>query len=340
MMRPDYLCPACGNRCEKATRSWQCTGCAREFPVLFGIPDFRLSGDRYLSLEDERAKAARLDEFGRDHSFAELVAEYYRITDDVPPEMAKRYASYVASGEIRGNEMLRRIPEDASRVIDVGCGAGGVVLALARAGHQVTGTDIALRWLVIAKKRLEEAGVTADLVCADIKAPPFPSGSYDLALALDLFEHAGPCRSVAQQIGGLLVSDGRLFATAANRHTLGVYPPAGLFGVGFMPETVRRRYVVARRGLDTLRHLNMMTPSGLRACLAESGFDGVRVAPMEIGPDRPLGSLARLVRPLYARLRDVPVTGPVLTAIGPVFEIEARRRREVSQSAAKEEEET
>lgn len=320
-----YFCPACREACTEMPDAWHCPDCERDFPVLFGIPDFRLSGDRYLSLDDERAKAARLYEFGRDHSFAELVEEYYRITDDVPPEMAKRYAGYVISGEIRGAEVLPRLPRSDGRTIDIGCGAGGLVLAMARAGRAVTGTDIALRWLVIAKKRLEEAGQSADLVCADILAPPFPPESFNQAAALDLFEHVAPCSAVAAEIHHLLAPGGTLYATAANRFTPAAYPPAGLVGVGFMPEGLRRRYVIARRGLDTLRHLNMQTPRGLELCLSDAGFAPVDVMPMEIGPDRPLGPLARRIRPVYSWLRDRPVSRSILTAVGPVFEVLAER---------------
>ncbi len=64
--------------------AYGCAKCRQSYPILFGIPDFRLQGDRYLSLEDERAKASKLHAFAEDHDFRELVAFYYSITDDVP----------------------------------------------------------------------------------------------------------------------------------------------------------------------------------------------------------------------------------------------------------------
>ena len=59
------MCPACRSAVEERDQGFGCRRCGREYPILFGIPDFRLRGDRYLSLEDERAKAGKLHDFAR-----------------------------------------------------------------------------------------------------------------------------------------------------------------------------------------------------------------------------------------------------------------------------------
>ncbi len=60
-----FVCPQCRAAVQEGAAAYTCGSCKRAYPILFGIPDFRLQGDRYLSLEDERAKAARLHEFGQ-----------------------------------------------------------------------------------------------------------------------------------------------------------------------------------------------------------------------------------------------------------------------------------
>lgn len=90
-----FVCPACKRGLESEDSAYLCTHCTRRYPVLFGIADFRLRSDRYLDLEDERAKARRLHEFAQTSSFEELLAYYYSITDDVPEEMATRYRKSV-----------------------------------------------------------------------------------------------------------------------------------------------------------------------------------------------------------------------------------------------------
>ena len=50
----DFICPECRSNVVKNDGGHDCVACQRSYPTLFGIPDFRLRGDRYLSLEDER----------------------------------------------------------------------------------------------------------------------------------------------------------------------------------------------------------------------------------------------------------------------------------------------
>mgnify|MGYP002879240526 CR=1 FL=1 len=330
MTGPAYLCP----RCRAPARHeagpdgprYLCAGCGAGYPVLCGIPDFRLAPDRYLTLEAERAKAARLHAFARDHDFAETLAEYYRITDDVPPEMARRFAGYVLAGEARGRAVLERLGPGGP-LLDAGCGAGGLVAAAARAGQPVCGTDIALRWLVIAAKRLEEAGLSAELVCADIAHPPFPPGRFARVAATDLFEHLPDPPAAAAALCGLLEPGGRIYATGANRYTLAPYPPAGLWGVGMLPPGLRRRYVTFRRGFDTLRHLAPTSPGALARLLRRAGFAQAAAAPMQVPAERAqtLRGAPRRLLPLYRRLCAIRPGAAALLRLGPVFEITARR---------------
>lgn len=315
----------------RESAAYRCDACGRSYPILCGIADFRLAPDRYLSLEAERAKAAHLHGYSRGRSFAQTVAEYYRITDDVPPGMARRYADYVLSGEARGAAFLHRLVPDAGAdggalpLLDAGCGAGGLVAAAARAGRPVCGLDIALRWLVIAAKRLEEEGLVADLVCADIAHPPFADAAFDAVAAVDLFEHLPDGPAAAGSILHLLRPGGRLLATAANRHTLAPHPVAGLWGVGFLPAGLRRRYVTARRGLDTTRYLTLVSPRALRRLLARAGFDRIRVDAMAVAPLATGTVLRRFAVTGYLAVRRVPVLNRLLLRIGPVFELVARR---------------
>lgn len=326
-----YCCPECRSPVQRGPVECVCPACEKSYPILFGIVDFRLAPDRYLSLDDERAKAARLHAFAETHSFAETVAEYYRITDDVPDANARRFADYVLAGETRGRTVLSQLVSDSraqpQRLLDAGCGAGGTVVAAARAGHQVCGVDIALRWLVIASKRLEEEGLKGELVCADIDRAPFPEASFDSISATDLFEHVANPRNTASAMLRLLAPGGRLYATGANRFTLATYPPAGLWGVGFLPVSLRTSYVSARRGFDTLRHLRMLSPRQLAGYCDESGYADIRLTAMAVPSDRAesLGGISRLLVNLYRTLRRVSGLRAVLLYLGPVFELSARR---------------
>ena len=321
-----FVCPACRAPLELANENWHCGTCGRDYPILWGIPDFRLGPDRYLSLADERAKAARLHNFARDHSFAETLDEYYRITDDVPPDMARRFADYVHAGEARGRLVLDQLAPETGNLLDIGCGAGGLLMAAARTGGGATGVDIALRWLVIARKRLDEAGLDADLVCADIYALPFQDAGYDGIAATDLFEHLADQPRAAKILRQQLASGGRLFATAANQFCLTPHPLAGLWGVGFLPPRFRSRYLIWRRGIDALRHANLISPRKLRDILRQSGMEKLKLAPISVPvtDDIYRTRLQNTAIWLYTRLRRLPFVRQLMLMTGPAFEISAQ----------------
>lgn len=65
------------------------------------------------------------------------------------------------------------------RAFDVGCGAGGMVVALAQRGWQVTGVDIAAKAIKAARQIVEAQGIEAELYVADATAWK-PSSEYDL----------------------------------------------------------------------------------------------------------------------------------------------------------------
>jgi len=161
--RKGFICPACLSAVEKRNQAFDCARCRREYPILFGIPDFRLRGDRYLSLEDERAKAGKLHDFARAHDFKQLVSYYYSITGDVPTHLEAAFKNYVLVAPERAVPALGALaPAGGRSLLDLGCGSGGALVPAARMFEQCTGVDIALRWLVIARKpRLRTIRVTS-----------------------------------------------------------------------------------------------------------------------------------------------------------------------------------
>ena len=87
---PTLACPSCRGPLTSDAERYECSVCGRRYPVVCGIPDFRLTPDPYISFEDEYAKVRRLADAGAT-SFEALVRVYWRITSDVPQEMAEKH---------------------------------------------------------------------------------------------------------------------------------------------------------------------------------------------------------------------------------------------------------
>ena len=318
-----FCCPACRGPVSSQADAYRCDACRLDFPVLYGVPDFRLRSDRYLSLEQERLKAARLADFARTHSFADLLTFYYSITDDVPPVLARRYADYAMGGPERAGAVLADLepftPTD--RLLDLGCGAGGMMVAAARQGVEAVGVDIALRWLVIARKHLESCGLEAALVCADAEALPFVDGGFTRVVAVDVVEHVRDPEAFVAECGRQLAEGGRLWISATNRLWPGPHPSVGLWAAGWLPASVRSARLRRLRGVDSLRFVHLLSPFRvMRACRER----GLRI--LSRRPRAAPGGQG-VVRRLYAGLARTPGFSALLFVAGPAFQMIAARPR-------------
>ena len=81
----------------------------------------------------------------------------------------------------------------AGRVVDLGCGAGNYVLALARMGYDVTGVDIAENAIAVAREAAARANLACRFVAADLLGEPTAlDDGFDLAYDWELLHHIFP----------------------------------------------------------------------------------------------------------------------------------------------------
>ena len=74
-----------------------------------------------------------------------------------------------------------------ARAIDIGCGTGTNVVTLAKAGWQVTGVDFAARAIHLARQKIRESAIQAELAVNDATNLRGITGHYDLALDIGCF---------------------------------------------------------------------------------------------------------------------------------------------------------
>ena len=249
----DYICPSCRGRVERRDAGYVCAREDQIFPVVCGIPDFRLEPQ---PADVEKARELEASEL----PFEELMRAHIRR--HTPAELVEHEARYELSWRARGLEALRRFEGMLSsggflgpggRFLDAGCGKGSVVAALAleRPDAEIVGLDFCLRYLVLGRKLLRERGLrNVTLVCASVENLPFHGGTFDAMTALDVIEHVPDCARGMRQMTRVLKPRGHLFLNSPNRFS--VFMPEDhcrLWWIGFLPRRYMPRYA-GLRGRD------------------------------------------------------------------------------------------
>lgn len=103
-------------------------------------------------------------------------------------------------------------------VLDVGCGGGFLMHALANAGHSVIGVDLSLNSLQMAQMMDETK--EAHFIHADAHCLPFSDGQFDVVCAMDLLEHVSDPLQVIAEAARVLKRGGLFFFHTFNRNWL------------------------------------------------------------------------------------------------------------------------
>ena len=323
----EICCPWCKGDLKEGTRDSElnCRSCGRCFPVLLGIPDLRTFSDPYIEAEADRAKgllvATRIDELG----FSELVDFYYSITCVVPPSHAALYKRGLMSGVARSEaafanwESMSRTNGQAGTgsLLEIGCGTAPLLVAAAGRFTTLVGVDIAFRWLIVAKKRLAEAGLDIPLICACAEALPFPAGTFDKVAADSTLEHLQDQRAALAECNRVMRPSGRLLVSTPNRYSLGPDPQAGIWAGGLLPQRWVASYVRKQGGIPPKRRL--LSAESLRSLIKAAGFTSPKVSLPNIpaGQREYFGKGINLLIDLYHTAKQVPVSREILRWVGP-----------------------
>jgi SAM-dependent methyltransferase len=273
-------------------------------------------------LNEDREKALRLEALTAGMGFEDSVRTYWEITPGTPRTLAARFTDHVLGAEQRTREWLAELPAPARLPagpwLDLGCGTGD--LAAAARGVPVVGIDVALRWLVIARKRLDFES-SSRLVCCNAERLPFPDRSFARALSLGMLEHCSAEKPVLREAARVLRSGGTFHTRTANRFTLLPEPHVGVWGVGLLPRRWADSYVRMRSGSRYLHH-RPLSQWELKTGLRDAGLAEVGGAPARLlAADRErLGRLGQPAGSIYTALRHRRTTRNALGSISPLLE--------------------
>ncbi|VEU82586.1 class I SAM-dependent methyltransferase [Acholeplasma hippikon] len=94
-------------------------------------------------------------------------------------------------------------------VLDAGCGSGHILTNLASKGYRMVGVDINSHMLSLAKQRLEELNINADLYEHDLKKP-LPRQFKTIIALLDVFHYFMGIKTIAKNMYNGLTPNGTL----------------------------------------------------------------------------------------------------------------------------------
>lgn len=176
MQPAGFICPACSQSMVAAPDQLSCSGCAATFPIIGSIP--RFVTDKHL------------ESFGRQWT-------KYEVAHDDEDQ-----ATFVAKTGVKLAEL------SGLRVLDAGCGGGRYAKVCGEAGAQVFGADHTRA--VDKARELCQHLPKVRFVQADLKALPFPEGSFDFAFSIGVMHHDANTRAVFESVAKMVRPGGRL----------------------------------------------------------------------------------------------------------------------------------
>jgi ubiquinone/menaquinone biosynthesis C-methylase UbiE len=340
----ELCCPHCRGELEfSAEEQIACLGCARRFPIVAGIPDLRVFAGTPLSIEEDTERARQLAQKFDELNFEAMVDYYFSLSTVVPPHHRAAYkrglmaavprtrawlesweaASAEATAAPLAKDSMAE-PETRGPLLEIGCGAAGLLVA-AEKYPQRAGVDIALRWLVVGKRRLADAGTDAPLVCACAEALPFREEQFARVVFDSTLEMVTGQQRALLEARRVLVPGGRIFLATPNRFSLGPDPHTGLPAGTWLPKKWTDAIVIRQGALPPVRQL--LSKGELARELRAAGFRDVKI----YLPEFPIEQSAlfsagmRTIVALYHLCLRLPVARQAMTAVGPMFHATARK---------------
>ncbi len=314
-----FVCPSCKGPLASAQSGFTCSACERQYPIVCGIPDFRLAPDPYIGIAEDRAKGKMLFEAGKDRTFEQMLRHYYSITKEDPPDLAVHWIAHSLAEVSIAEFVLRqsRFPAVSGPLLDIGCSTGALLIAARGLTDTLVGVDVAFRWLVIGRLRLAEVGVKATLVCANAESLPFPNEAFAAVTATDVIEHVRNAPQAVAESYRVAARGSRALWTTNNRYAPLPDPHVGLWGIGYLPRRWQAAYVSQRRKDLHRYQVSMKSCWELDRLFREAGFqEPVLEAARLFAPNRPSAALERLLR-AYNRIRTIPLIGSLSKLAGP-----------------------
>jgi ubiquinone/menaquinone biosynthesis C-methylase UbiE/uncharacterized protein YbaR (Trm112 family) len=337
LVNPELLrilvCPICKGKLALQQDQLCCAACKKTYPIVLGIPDLRLYEDPLIPLEDDYRKGEKVQAQAEKAGFADLVRYYWSLPTYpyTPPELCERFIRHVLSDEDRIQGYQDKIGSGES-FLDVGCGTAALVKFAQKKFEFSVGCDVAFRWLLIARKRLQEAGLPANLVCCCADYLPFPEHFFDSVASVSLLEHVSSAEAAIREFERVVKTNGRVFVWTSNRFSIAPEPHVRVWGVGFLPRRWMPAYVKWRSGL-AYEKKHLLSCFEASRLFRKTGFNSVDFSlPVITEVDLAhAGGLEKVGGRVFSWIARIPVLRKALVIISPVIQVVACRRAQAAE---------
>jgi SAM-dependent methyltransferase len=170
--------------------------------------------------------------------YDELASYYHLIFEDWEASMARQAAALAP--------MLQRECRPGARLLDCACGIGTQMLGLAKAGFELTGSDLSAPAGARARQEAESRGLKIPVFVADMRDLSTVPGTFDAVIAMDNalphLESAGGLLRAVEEVRSKLGQGGVFLASIRDYDTL-IRELPQVQGPAFYSDAGRRRIV-------------------------------------------------------------------------------------------------
>ena len=123
-------------------------------------------------------------------------------------EAHTKFSEHTSDWHALFTEVLDIVPGE--KVVDVGCGPGGIHRHLSRAGAQVTGIDASPGMVAEARAQAERDALNVQVQVGDAEHLPFSDDQFDAALCCHMLYHVPDIQKALTELRRVVRSDGRV----------------------------------------------------------------------------------------------------------------------------------
>jgi len=208
------------------------------------------------------------------------------------------------------DELIRPHLKDGARLLEIGCGAGNLLLQAAVHGSYPVALDLSMQALTFVRSRLQEAGSGGEgpggFACTQAigESLPFGDGSFDCILLSEVIEHLAAPQISLREAVRVLRPGGRLLVTTPNYRSF--WP--------LMEWAIDRLNMAPRMAGE--QHISRFHPSSLQRMLVELGLTMEYSGSIyNLSPFLSLVSSEQAKRQLQRELNRQSMLGMILVAV-------------------------